>query len=355
MPGLIDAHVHAESDDDLENDARLGRHFRAPDGRGRRRRKVAGVGVPGATAHSRRLSGSAHLHGEGRLVGSGRARGHPRRPVSGDAGRRAVARCSRAKELGASEIKLMLDDMGWCRDPKPRFPGMAPPVAAALLSEAAKLGMRATVHAPNLSDAKEAIAGGATALAHGVLDPIDDATIAAMKRRPVFYIPTMDIFEFLADTRAFVDRVLSDPAVTAIEPASEEDRRAIPLQGVFRRLPGALSELRERGATSPDAPGEPPSAARRRRARGARHRHVGFPGARSARSRWTSTCTPGCPRSTPSAPRPRPRPGRSESRRTAARSKPGSAPTSWCCSANPLEDVRNVRRISAIYKRGASA
>ena len=35
-----------------------------------------------------------------------------------------------------------------------------------------------------------------------------------MKKRRVFYIPTMDMFEFLADTRAFVDRVLSDPAVT---------------------------------------------------------------------------------------------------------------------------------------------
>jgi imidazolonepropionase-like amidohydrolase len=88
-------------------------------------------------------------------------------------------------------------------------------IAKALIDEARREGLRATVHAPNLSDAKEAIADGATALAHGVLEPLDDATIAMMKKRSVFYVPTMDIFEFLADTRAFVDRVLSDPVVTA--------------------------------------------------------------------------------------------------------------------------------------------
>ena len=108
----------------------------------------------------------------------------------------------------------MLDDMSWCRDPKPSLPRMKPEVARALIAEARRQGLRATVHAPKLADAKEAIADGATALAHGVIEPLDDATIAVMKKRSIFYIPTMDIFEFLADTRAFVDRVLSDPAVT---------------------------------------------------------------------------------------------------------------------------------------------
>ena len=79
--------------------------------------------------------------------------------------------------------------------------------------------MRSSVHAPNLAGAKEAIAGGATALAHGVLDVFDAGTIALMKSRPVFYIPTMDIFEFLADTRGFVDGVFSDPRAVAGLPA----------------------------------------------------------------------------------------------------------------------------------------
>lgn len=133
-------------------------------------------------------------------------------PSSPEDARRSVLK---AKALGAREIKLMLDDMGWCRDPKPRLPRMEPQVARALIEEARRAGLRATVHAPNLADAKEAIADGATALAHGVLEPLDDATITLMKKRPVFYIPTMDIFEFLADTRAFVDSVLADPRAVA--------------------------------------------------------------------------------------------------------------------------------------------
>jgi imidazolonepropionase-like amidohydrolase len=103
----------------------------------------------------------------------------------------------------------MLDDMAWCRGPA--LARMRPEVAAALIGEARRLGLRAIVHAPGLSDANEAIADGATALAHGVLDPFNAKTIAIMKSRPVFYIPTMDIFEFLADPRSFVDGVLADP------------------------------------------------------------------------------------------------------------------------------------------------
>ncbi len=135
-----------------------------------------------------------------------------RYPATPDEARRSVRR---ARELGSAEIKIMLDDMAWCRAPLPALPKTSPEVLRALLEEAKAQGMRAIVHAPNLEDAKAAIAGGATALAHGVLEPIDDATIAAMKARPVFYVPTMDIFEFLADTQPFILRTLGAPAYDA--------------------------------------------------------------------------------------------------------------------------------------------
>jgi imidazolonepropionase-like amidohydrolase len=107
----------------------------------------------------------------------------------------------------------MLDDMAWCRAPKPALPRVSPEIAKALIEEARSSGLRVCVHAPNFADAKEAIADGATALAHGVLEPIDEKMIQLMKQRSVFYIPTMDIFEFLADTSSFVDSVLADPIV----------------------------------------------------------------------------------------------------------------------------------------------
>src|SRR5262249_1209968 len=55
-------------------------------------------------------------------------------------------------------------------------------------------------------------------------DRFDEKTIAVMKERPIFYIPTMDIFEFLADTRTFVDSVLSDPRAAAGLPPKTLDR-----------------------------------------------------------------------------------------------------------------------------------
>src|SRR5262249_38774774 len=103
-------------------------------------------------------------------------------PATPDEARAAVRK---AKTLGSSEIKVMLDDMAWCRAPKPQLPKVSRPVLEALIGEARAQGMRAIVHAPNLEDAKAAIAAGATALAHGVLDPMDDVTVAAMKERPV--------------------------------------------------------------------------------------------------------------------------------------------------------------------------
>jgi imidazolonepropionase-like amidohydrolase len=213
IPGLIDAHVHAESDADLTQMLRWG---------------VTSVRLMAEdVAAAEKLASASGARPDVPEVfpavpiftakGGWWDQGEPadahvdRFPKTAEAARAAV---HKAKDLGSLEIKLMLDDMSWCRAPKPPFPRMKADVAKALIEEARHQGLRATVHAPNLADAKEAIADGATALAHGVLSPIDAATIAVMKKRPVFYIPTMGIFEFLADTRAFVDRVFSDPSVT---------------------------------------------------------------------------------------------------------------------------------------------
>ena len=126
----------------------------------------------------------------------------------------ARAAVDRAKALGSSEIKIMDDDMGWCRDPLPRLPKIAAEVRSALVAEARRSGMRVAVHAPELADARDAVADGATVLAHGVLDaPIPEDLARRMRDGGVFYVPTLDIFDFLADPPAFMRRVLSDPRI----------------------------------------------------------------------------------------------------------------------------------------------
>jgi imidazolonepropionase-like amidohydrolase len=212
LPGLIDAHVHRESERDLETMLAWGvTSVRLME------EDVAASGLLARTSGDR--SDIPEVFPAAPIFttrGGWWDEGHPadasldRFPATPEEARASVRK---AEALGAVEIKLMLDDMAWCRAPKPSLARVRPDVAAALIEEARGLGLNAIVHAPSLADAKEAIAAGATALAHGVLDPIDEATVDAMRSRPVFYVPTMDLFEFLADTRGFMTGVLSDPLV----------------------------------------------------------------------------------------------------------------------------------------------
>jgi len=208
VPGLIDAHVHAESEEDLKTMLRWGVtsvRLMAED-------VAAAVELAKASRDRTDIPEVFPAAPVFTTKGGWWDQGQPpdrsldRFPAAAAKARGSVRK---AKALGAAEIKLMLDDMAWCR--KTALPRMRKDVAAAILEEARRQGLRATVHAPNLTEAREAIAAGATALAHGVLDPFDEGTIAVMKARQVFYIPTMDVFEFLADARSFVDTVLFDP------------------------------------------------------------------------------------------------------------------------------------------------
>ncbi|MDQ2979331.1 MAG: amidohydrolase family protein [Acidobacteriota bacterium] len=219
VPGWIDAHVHAETDEDLKTMLRWGvtsaRLMAEDTSAARRLARTSGTrtDIPEVFPAAPIFTAKGGWWDQGEPADPN----VNRFPATPEQARVSVRR---AGELGSAEIKLMLDDMAWCRAPKPPLPKLAPAVATALIGQARAEGLRATVHAPTLDDAKAAIAAGATALAHGVVDPMDDATIAVMKARPVFYIPTMDIFEFLADTRAFVDGVFSDPAAERGLPAA---------------------------------------------------------------------------------------------------------------------------------------
>ena len=255
LPGLIDAHVHAESDEDLKTMLVWGvtsvRLMAEDLPSAVRLARASGerADVPEVFPAAPIFTAKGGWWEEGHPAGTGLDR-FPGTPGAA----RASVRDARA--LGAAEIKLMLDDMAWCRAPKTPLAKLGPDVAAALIQEARERGLRAIVHAPNLADAKAAIAAGATGLAHGVLDPIDDAAVAVMKGRPVFYVPTMDVFEFLADTRSFVDEVVSDPfAARGLPPAVLAEYRSAAyaaryrerfpnFENVRRRLPILRENLR---------------------------------------------------------------------------------------------------------------
>ncbi|HYX20272.1 MAG TPA: hypothetical protein VFA98_05455, partial [Thermoanaerobaculia bacterium] len=118
VPGLIDAHVHAESDADLKTMLNWGitsARLMAED-----------------VATSQKLAAASRTRADIPEIfpaapiftarGGWWGRDEPsdanlnRFPSTPDEARRAV---DRARELGASEIKIMFDDMAWCRAPLP--------------------------------------------------------------------------------------------------------------------------------------------------------------------------------------------------------------------------------------------
>jgi imidazolonepropionase-like amidohydrolase len=258
VPGLVDAHVHAESEDDLRQMLRWGVtavRLMAEDVAAARglavRAREPGSGMPDVFPASPIFTRRGGWWGQDEPPDAHVDR-FPGTPEEARAAVRA------AKRLGSLEIKVMLDDMAWCRAPQPALPKIDPAVARALIVEARRQNLRVTVHAPELADARTAVLDHATALAHGVLEPLDEDTVARMERRPVYYIPTMDLFEFLADPGGFVNSVLSDPSTTrpprGLLPAAvkklrsagyaEGYRRRYPnIENVRRRLPALRDNL----------------------------------------------------------------------------------------------------------------
>ena len=240
VPGFVDAHVHVDSAADEKRMIRWGItavRWMAED--------VAASQKE--AAKSRKTGMSPDLFPAapiftapgGWWAGEKPDRNLNRMPQNPDAARAAVRK---AKALGTAEIKIMNDDMGWCRDPLPRLSQISPDVFSALVSEARTLGLRVSVHAPRLNDARSAVRAGATVLAHGVLDePIDEATIAAMKAGGVFYVPTLDIYDFLADPNAFIGRALSDRRIRESLPRKTLDLYSSPayFETYRRRYPNS--------------------------------------------------------------------------------------------------------------------
>jgi imidazolonepropionase-like amidohydrolase len=212
LPGLIDAHVHLDSRQDAKRMVRWGvtaARWMTEDVAESRKRAAKSKGA----RESPDLFPSAPIFTApgGWWSSEPRDRHLNRFPKTPEEAREAVRA---AGQLGSAEIKIMDDDMDWCRDPLPRLPKIAADVRSALIGEARHLGLRVAVHAPRLGDAREAIRDGATVLAHGVLDePIDAETVRAIKSGRIYYVATLDIYDFLADPRGFLGRALSDSRI----------------------------------------------------------------------------------------------------------------------------------------------
>jgi len=102
-------------------------------------------------------------------------------------------------------IKIRVDDnLG-------TTPKMRPEIYKAVIDEAHKKGMRVAVHLFYLDDAKALLDAGADFVAHSVRDTdVDDAFVAMLKRRDVCYCPTL-MREVSTFTYASTPSWFSDP------------------------------------------------------------------------------------------------------------------------------------------------
>ncbi len=90
----------------------------------------------------------------------------------------------------ADFVKIWVDNLHGTK------PSMDPAVYRAVIEEAHRNGLRVAAHVYYLADAKALVSDGVDVLAHSVRDQaIDQELLTAMKKRGVFYLPTLTVDE----------------------------------------------------------------------------------------------------------------------------------------------------------------
>jgi imidazolonepropionase-like amidohydrolase len=143
-------------------------------------------------------------------------------PKSADEAR---ANIREAAASGVDAIKLMNDDMQTFF--KNALPVIDPDVMAAIIDEAHAQALKAYVHAPELAAAKAALRAGADALMHGIASaPVDDEFIELMRANGACYVPTQWLYECQADTEECVRRLEAFDQAGLIDRSRYEQERS---------------------------------------------------------------------------------------------------------------------------------
>jgi imidazolonepropionase-like amidohydrolase len=112
-------------------------------------------------------------------------------------------------------VKLWLDDFGGSVPTK-----IKPEIYKAVIDEAHRLGLRVAAHIHDLVDAQAIVDAGVDILAHGVRDqPVPPEFIAKLKRKGVWYIPTLALDEAAFAWADQAPWTLTPFARTALSPA----------------------------------------------------------------------------------------------------------------------------------------
>jgi imidazolonepropionase-like amidohydrolase len=183
MPAIVDTHVHTSTTaPELETDLRRRAHFGVS--------AALSMGLDGTDAafaqRGKTTPGLARIFTAGRGI-TAPEKGRTEVPywiTTPEEGRKAVQENAARK---VDLIKIWVDD----RDGK--FPKLTPPLYSAVIDEAHKQKLRVSAHIFSLEDAKGLLKAGIDSFAHGIRDrDMDDEAVALLKARPAFVlIPNM--------------------------------------------------------------------------------------------------------------------------------------------------------------------
>jgi imidazolonepropionase-like amidohydrolase len=174
MPMIVDTHVHlSETREALIRDLRMRAYYGVS--------AALSMGTDGyglLDMRSEEIAGAARFRSAGRgitMPEPGRTT-VPYWITSGAEGRKAV------DELAARKVDIVKI---WVDDRDGKYKKLTPEMYGAIIDEAHKRGLRVTAHIFNLEDAKGLIRAGVDVFAHGIRDKdIDDELLALFKQRP---------------------------------------------------------------------------------------------------------------------------------------------------------------------------
>jgi imidazolonepropionase-like amidohydrolase len=199
LPGLIDAHAHIESPEAALRALQSG---------------VTTARVLGDTSlkaiGTRDLVRAGHLPGPEMLVSPGHIRPKPGTeffmvyPQFGDAidaelrGPDRIAEATRALiARGADVIKVGASERAGLASTDPRKPELTEAEMRAAVEEAGRKGLFVAAHAHAREGVAAAVRAGVRSVEHGTW--VDDETLAEMKRRGTYFVPTLAVMSPLGD------------------------------------------------------------------------------------------------------------------------------------------------------------
>ncbi len=163
---------------------------------------AAGLAPPGGGPDALLITGTGPLHAVYEVSTGEEARG-------------AVRNISALK---INQVKFWVDNRDNTRGSMKKMP---PDVYTPLIEEAHKHGMLVHAHATNLQDQKGVVKAGVDVLVHTVAnEKIDDELVALLKEKKPYWAPVMglgDVSELCGDDGGFVEQVLPDSVIADVK------------------------------------------------------------------------------------------------------------------------------------------